>query len=517
MTLLALIVGAAVTAGGSQAAAAPAVAAPLRFEVRIGQGVVRKSQAGRLFVVVSRRDQPEPRLGIGGTGKDASPVFARDVRGVTDAVPGVIDHTAISFPIDSMSALPPGDYFVQAVLDTNLDLRSVNAPGNLYSAVAKVSLDPARTGTISLTLTGVVAPEQLPPDTEFVKYLKLPSTLLSDFHKRPIYLRAGIILPRDYGKDPARRFPVRVRIGGYGARFTGVGRMMAPASEFRKVWEAADSPSFIVIHLDGDGPLGDPYQVNSDNHGPFGDAITQELIPYVERTYNGIGQGSARVVDGGSTGGWVSFALQVFYPEYFSGAWSYCPDGVDFRGFQLVNIYDDANAYVNQRGFERPAARDVNGDVRMTMRHEVGLENVLGAGDNWAMSGQQWGAWNATYGPRGPDGRPVPLWDPRSGAIDRSVLDHWKRYDLRLILEQNWAVLAPKLKSKIHVWIGDADNFFLNNAVHMLDAFLSKAMPPYEGSITYGPGMGHCWVGLTERQIVDQMGATVAAGAPRRP
>ena len=153
----------------------------------------------------------------------------------------------------------------------------------------------------------------------------------------------------------------------------------------------------------------------------------------------------------------------------------------------------------------------------MTMKHEVGLENAMGAGDSWTLSGGQWGAWNATYGPRGADGKPVALWDPKTGAIDRSVVEHWKKYDLRLTLEQNWAVLAPKLKGKIHVWVGEADNYFLNNAVHMLDAFLSKATPSYDGTIAYGPGMGHCWVGLTERQIQDQMAAAIAAGAPRRP
>jgi len=152
----------------------------------------------------------------------------------------------------------------------------------------------------------------------------------------------------------------------------------------------------IFLHLDGAGPLGDPYQVNSANHGPYGDAITQELIPYVESRYRCIGEGSARGLDGGSTGGWVALALQIFYPTFFNGAWASCPDSVDFRDFELVNIYEDENAYVNRHGFERPAARETSGDVRYTMRHEVGLENVLGLGDSWTMSGGQWGAWNAT-------------------------------------------------------------------------------------------------------------------------
>ena len=163
-----------------------------------------------------------------------------------------------------------------------------------------------------------------------------------------------------------------------------------------------------------------------------------------------------------------------------------------------MNIYDDDNAYINRHGFERPAARDVSGEVRFTMRHECQLENVLGRGDSWTLSGGQWGAWNATYGPRGPDGRPVPLWDPVTGAIDHKAAEHWKAYDLRRVLEDNWTELGPKLKGKLHIWVGEADDYFLNNAVHRLDAFLSRAQPPYEGSITYGPGQGHCWMGISQ-------------------
>ncbi len=286
---------------------------------------------------------------------------------------------------------------------------------------------------------------------------------------------------------------------------------MAVGSEFHDVWMADDAPRMIFVLLDGAGPLGDPYQVNSANHGPYGDAVTRELIPYIEKTYRGIGRGSARELDGGSTGGWVSLALQIFYPDYWSGAWSFCPDGVDFRSFQLLNIYEDHNAYVNGHGFERPSARDVTGDVRYTMRHECSLENVLGLGDSWTMSGGQWGAWNATYGPRGKDGRPVPLWNPRTGVINRAATEHWKAYDLRRVLEQNWADLGPKLRGKIHIWVGDADDYFLNNAVHRLDEFLSQAQPPYEGSISYGPGHGHCWIALSEREIMSQMWSRMKA------
>jgi S-formylglutathione hydrolase FrmB len=286
---------------------------------------------------------------------------------------------------------------------------------------------------------------------------------------------------------------------------------MVEGRPFRATWNADDTPRLILLQLDGAGPLGDPYQVNSANHGPYGDAITEELIPHVERTFRAIAQARARFVDGGSTGGWVALALQVFYPDFFNGCWSFCPDPVDFRAFQLVNIYQDANAYVNRHGFERPSARDLDGDVRFTMRHECAMENVLGMGNSYVMSGQAWGSWNATFSARGTDGRPVPVWDPANGRIDPIAVESWKKYDLRLVLEQNWKYLGPRLRGKIHIWVGEADDYFLNNAVHLLDEFLSRADPPYGGSIAYAPGRGHCWLGLSEQQLMEAMARAYAA------
>jgi hypothetical protein len=181
---------------------------------------------------------------------------------------------------------------------------------------------------------------------------------------------------------------------------------------------------------------------------------------------------------------------------------------VDFRAFELIDIYRDKNAYVNQNGFERPSAREINGDVRFTLRHEVQIENVLGRGNLWTLSGKDWGSWNAVYGPRGADGRPRPLWDPKTGIIDHSVQDHWKKYDLRLVLQQNWKTLGPKLRGKIHIWVGEADDYFLNNAVHLLDQFLSRADPPYGGRIEYGLSQGHV-PGWSERRIMEEMGEAV--------
>jgi S-formylglutathione hydrolase FrmB len=484
-------------------------ASQLRFEVTVSPGLISTPLSGRLLVVMGRANQPEPRLAIGQTGLDASPVLARDVRDLSGGSAEIVDHRAVSFPIESLSRLPAGDYYVQAVFDSNADLKSVNAPGNYYSESQRVHLDPAHGQLVKLQLSRRVPPEELPSQTDYVKFVKIQSELLSRFHKRPIHLRAGVILPRDYSSETARRYPLRVHIGGYGARFTHAKGMMATATLFQRTWLAEGTPRMILLFLDGDGPFGDCYQVNSDNNGPYGDALTQELIPYVEQKFRCIGQPYARFVEGGSTGGWVSLALQVFYPDFFNGAWSGFPDGVDFRQFQLINIYRDGNAYMNEHGFERPSARDLNGDVRFTVRHECQMENVMGLGDSWTMSGEQWGAWNATYGPRGADGRPVPLWEPATGKINRAVVDHWKKYDLRMVLEQSWNTLGPKLRGKLTIWVGEADEYFLNNAVHLLDEFLSKASPAYEGRIMYGPGKGHGWMAINERQMMDEMAAAL--------
>ncbi|MEJ7617949.1 MAG: alpha/beta hydrolase-fold protein [Pyrinomonadaceae bacterium] len=484
--------------------------AGLRFEVRVARSAPPSIQAGRLLVVISRKSDPEPRLTIGATGLDAPVVMGRDLAEREAGAAAVIDSGSIIFPLARLGDLPVGDYHVQALYDTNRDVRSPNAPGNLYSDVRQVHLDSSRGGAIKLELVHRIPPEQLPAESEFIKYIKIQSRLLSDFHGRPIHLRAGVILPRSFSDDAARRFPLRVHIGGYGASYREAAEMMEPGAAFRRAWEEPGAPQMILLHLDGDGPFGDSYQINSDVNGPYGDAVTQELIPHVERKFRALGRAEARVVDGGSTGGWVSLALQIFYPEYFNGAWASCPDSVDFRAFQLLNIYADTNAYVNARGFERPSARETNGDVRFTMRHECQMENVMGAGDSWTMSGEQWGAWNAVYGPRGADGRPVPLWHPRTGAINRDVAERWRRYDLRNVLERDWPTLAPKLRGKLRISIGEADNYFLNNAVRMLDDFLGRASPSYAGRIQYGPGQGHCWSPLTERQVMDEMEKAVS-------
>ena len=241
----------------------------------------------------------------------------------------------------------------------------------------------------------------------------------------------------------------------------------------------------------------------------------EELIPYVEAAYRCVGRPHARFTTGGSTGGWVSLALQVFYPDQFGGCWSGYPDPADFRAVQLVDLYSDTNAFVNAAGFERPCARTLAGDTEFSMRHETQEENVRGLGDSYTMSGGQWGSWNAAYSPRGADGRPKPIWDARTGVIDRSVAEHWKKYDLRLLLERDWAKVGPQLRGKLHVWVGDADDYFLDGGVRRLDEFLKRADPAADARIEFAPQKRHGWQPRTFTEMLREMQAAMEANAPK--
>jgi Putative esterase len=490
-------------------ASTPSPAGP-RFEVALAANLAPQWKSGRMLLVLAASDSWDPRREIGQTGMDGAPILGCDVAELKPGTPVVLDeHSAIA-PIASLAALPVGDYRVQAVFRCNPDLRLVEAPGNLWSEPQKLHLDPASPATVHIELAHVDPPEELPADTDELKFLRFESKKLSAFWGRPIFLRAGVRLPRDFAADKERRYPLLVRIGGYGQRFSSLGRGRARNAE------PDDAPRFVSLQLDGAGPLGDPYQVDSANHGPYGAALTEELIPYVEQQFRCIGEPRARFTTGGSTGGWVSLALQVFYPDFFNGCWSFFPDGVDFRCFQLVDVYGDANAYQNRYGFERPSKRTIDGETEYTMRHECGIENVLGDGDSYTTSGGQWGAWIATYSPRGADGRPAPLWDPKTGAIDKKVAEAWKKYDLRLVLEQNWAALGPKLAGKIHVYVGDADDYFLNNAVVRLQRFLEKAKPAYGGTIQFGWRGGHGWTPVSGAELLKQIAERLEPAAPSK-
>ena len=483
--------------------------AALQFEVALSPGLATNQLDGRLLLILNSTNQPEPRLALEDADARGPFVFGCDARQFSSSRALAIDASASASLHVRLAQLPAGHYSVQALLDVSTDLRSPNAAGNFISEVSELQLDGQTPSPVKLELTRRLFEERA-VETDLVKFVTIPSRLLTEFHHRPMFLRAGIILPRTFAAEPDRHYPLWIHVGGFGTRYTRVGSMMGANTVFRHIWLATNTPQMIDVLPDGAGPNGDPYQVNSANNGPYGDAFTQEVIPWIEAHFRGVGEPRARAMSGRSTGGWVALALQIFYPDFFNGAWAISPDGVDFRAFELVNIYEDSNAFVNAHGEERPSARELNGDVRLLMRREVQLENVLGHGGQWTRSSGQWGAWNAVYGPRGADGLPVPLWDA-NGLINHDVAMQWQKYDLRLVLEKNWATLAPKLRGKLHVWAGEADDYFLNNAVHLLDESLAAREPKDVATFTYGPGQGHGWMNISVEQLMEQMHAATKA------
>jgi hypothetical protein len=271
------------------------------------------------------------------------------------------------------------------------------------------------------------------------------------------------------------------------------------AYDFYKEWTGPAFPRALVIEIQHANPYyDDSYAVNSANLGPYGDAIMKELVPYIEKRFRGIGAGWARATYGGSTGGWEALAVQMFYPDDFNAAYAACPDPIDFRAYTVVDIYRDANAYWAEGPFKkvpRPGHRNYLGHVSSTLEQMNRMELVLGTKSR---SGQQWDIWEAVYSPQGPDGYPVPIWDKRTGAIDKKVAEYWKEhYDLSWILRRDWTRgLGRKLEGKIHLYVGDMDNYYLNNAVYLVEEFLKSTKDPYYGGeVTYGDRAEHCWNG----------------------
>ncbi|MHC5066669.1 MAG: hypothetical protein ACYTG5_22150, partial [Planctomycetota bacterium] len=300
------------------------------------------------------------------------------------------------------------------------------------------------------------------------------------------------------------------------------------AYEFYKQWTSPDFPRFIIIKVQHANPYyDDSYAVNSQNLGPYGDAINYELIAEVERRFRGIGEGWARFTYGGSTGGWEALAVQVMYPDFFNGCFAACPDPIDFRAYTVVNIYEDKNAYYPEEDWKRtprPGRRDYLGHISSTLEQMNHRELVLGTNSR---SGDQWDIWEAVFSPVDTDGYPKRIWDKRSGEIDHEVAAHWREnYDLRHIMERDWATLGPKLEGKIHIYCGMMDNYYLNNAVYLTEDFLDKTENTAQGGIVdYEPKAEHCWNGdhknpnalsrLRYHQMyLDRIMARIAATAP---
>ncbi|MBI4500901.1 MAG: hypothetical protein HY700_07035 [Gemmatimonadetes bacterium] len=539
-----------------------------RFEITFDESVRREPITGRVLLMISRDSTPEPRLQAGAWERSV-PFFGTDAENWRAGDRIVIDGSTIGYPVEALGEIPAGDYHVQALANIYTEFRRSDghvlwlhedqwegqhfnrSPGNLISEVHKVHLDPRSSYRVRLTLSRALPPVEIPADDQWVKRIKFQSDLLTKFWGRPIYLGAVVLLPKDYDRHPNIRYPVVYQQGHFslGAPFgfttdsatpetdeqrrVRLGHNRETRYEFSRKWMGPGFPRFIAVTFQHPTPYyDDSYAVNSANNGPYGDAIMTELIPRVEREFRIIRQPHARVLTGGSTGGWEALALQIYHPDFFGGTWPMYPDPIEFSRYGTVNIYSDTNAFVAEPHHEwivpeRFWMRDHwmhgewIGQPTITMRAMSRFEEVLGSRNR---SAEQLEVWEAVYGPVGKDGYPRPLWDKRTGTIDREVASYMREngYDLVEYLRRNWPAIGPKLAGKLHVSVGESDEFWLNLAVYKLEEFLATAKPPCGGcTIEYGrPMKSHGWqpkpTTALLRDMADQIGKHAPAGENTR-
>lgn len=507
------------------------------FSITASDSILDKPEDGRLLLFIAQEDEPEPRFQSGG-GYNSQQVFGLDVE-KWSGESQIIGSGIFGYPVSDLKDLPPGEYYVQALLHKyetfNLSTGHTvklplnrgagqnlrRAPGNIFSEPVKINIDPSDNKIIDIKLTKVNPPIEPPEDTKYVKHVRMQSDLLTEFWGRPTYLGAHILLPEGFDEHPEARYPICIfhghyphDFGGfrteppdedleqdYSARFDvrGYNKIQQQAAyDFYNTWISDNFPRLLIVEIQHSNPYyDDSYAVNSACIGPYGDAITYELIPYIEEQFRGIGEGWARFLYGGSTGGWEALAVQVFYPDEYNGCFAACPDPIDFRAYELINIYMDKNAYYYEGPITkliRPGRRNWLGQISTSVMGENHHELVLGIKTR---SGGQWDIWEAVFSPMGPDGYPDRIFDKMTGEINPEVADYWKEnYDLRYILEREWETLGPKLEGKIHIYCGDMDNYYLNNAVYLMEEFLESTNEPYyNGEVDYGDRAEHCWNG----------------------
>lgn len=537
--------------------------APISVRLSFPAAVHAAPITGRVFFVVTNESTPDPRIQILEP-ETSPPFFGEDVNALRPGQSAVIDASTPGYAVSRLAALPPGEYNVEAFLSIyesyhRADGHTIWAPpqwgpqvfslepGNLYSNVERVHLDPAHGIALHLSMDHVVTNAQLDAlvggqgydtDTPWIKHVRILSPTLSRWWGRPIYLGATILLPKGYATHPKAHYPVVYNQGHFyqpvpwefttdkntetpGAIAQGRRDGLGTGYEFYEAWNSAHYPRFLLVTFQHPCPFfDDSYAVNTANCGPFGDALMHELIPYVESHYRVLRQPYARITEGGSTGGWESLALIEQHPTFFGEAWVFDPDPIDFHAFQQIDLYHDTSAFerVTPGGWhawQRPWSRTSTGQVMGTERELSRYELVMGS---HGRSQYQLDGWWAIFDPAGADGYPEPMWNMRTGAIDRSVATYAREhgYDLTAYLKQNWARIGPDLVGKLHFVVGDMDNYYLNLAVYKMQDFLNGAITPApHATFTYGrPMKGHGWHPMTWSQLLQDMARQVRRDAP---
>ena len=509
----------------------------IKFEIEYSEKFQEDGFDGRLLLMISNNNRAEPRFQINDS-HNTQMIFGVDVESWDANKKIVIDSEAIGYPIKSIKEIQEGEYYVQAFLhkyetfnlstgytvklpmDQGEGQKWNISPKNLYSTPKKIKIK--NSSTISISLDNEIPPIEPERDTEFIKHVKIRSKMLSEFWGRDMYLQANVLVPHGFDEKSNTRYPLMIFHGHFPNTFRGF-RTVPPtapekdtiynsrfgitgykyiqekeAYDLYKNWISNDFPRFLAIEIQHQNPYyDDSYAVNSANIGPYGDAITYELIPHVEKLFNGVGEPWGRFLYGGSTGGWESLAAQVLYPKEYNGCFAACPDPIDFRAFTVVNIYEDDNAYYHEGSFRktfRAGMRDGKGIIKNHLIQINKRESVLGSKGR---SGDQWDIWQAVYSPSGEDGYPKPIWDRETGKIDKDVANYWKEnYDLSYIMKRDWDKIGKDLEGKIHIYCGDMDNYYLNNAVVLTEEFLESTTDPYyNGEVDYGDMAEHCWNG----------------------
>ena len=531
------------------------------FEISFSPDLHAQPVTGRVYVLISkdpeiasRRQRSFGHQPVGD--KKGDPFFATNVDGLNPNEAAIIDSSSAGFPLASLKDLPPGDYYVQALLNIYTRFERADghviwahmdqwegqrfniSPGNLLSGIQRLHLDPAQGFTVRLKLNQVIPPVQIPADTKWVKRVKIRSQLLSNFWGHPIDIGATLLLPRGYDEQTGVHYPAIYYQGHFSLdppfgfstepvtetetqKVERLKRNLETGYQFYESWTQDNFPRLVAITFQHPTPyFDDSYTVNSANSGPYADALLQELVPYLEEKFRLIPEGYARVLTGGSTGGYEALALQVHHPRFFGGTWVFYPDPIDFRRYFMINIYQDENAF-RAPGYEllqprRYSYRAPDGQPLQTVEQLTQLHAALGTRGR---SCEYLEAWEASFGPTDEWGYPRPLWDRETGQIDREVAHYWRDngYDLSYYLKKNWSRIGKNLASKIRVYCGDMDHYYFNLAVYGLEEILEATTDPtYGGSFEYGrPEKGHGWRPMSHAQLVHQMARHIAGNAPR--
>lgn len=439
-----------------------ALAQTIRFKVKADASVANETLSGRLLIFMTNNPKPLEIIEPDFTNPQAVYVTGMEISNLDANKTIEINPDLLAFP-RKFSEAPSGEYQIMALLDRDHSYTyDGTGAGDIYSQIIKANM-PA--GETVLTLSKTV-PARVVAVPDNVKIIEFESPSLSNFWGRAIKMQATVVLPPGYDKDKSQKYPTVYGIHGYG------GNHLSPlrgVPNLTKSMTEGKLPEMIYVYLNAQCSLGHHVFADSANNGPWGTALTNELIPHLEKQFRMDAKPSGRFLTGHSSGGWSTLWVMITHPDFFGGTWSTSPDPVDFRSFTGPDLtqYPPQNAYMNKAGKEYNLVRFGDREI-MTVREYAQMERVLG------YFGGQFASFDAVFSPKGFDGQPMPLFDRDTGRIDQFVAKSWEKYDISRILRNNWTTLGPKLKGKLHIIVGTADTFHLDEAVRLLDAELKK-------------------------------------------